>query len=97
MRDRKITEAKDESVASTAEVALHRMKIFTFDPKEFAAAFETQGYVHVTNGVSKEFLTSAQAQLADCRETRQNTNCLRVGSRAKKGSICSFRSMRKRF
>jgi hypothetical protein len=48
------------------------MKLFTFDPKDFAAAFRGRGYVHVTKGVSKEFLTFAQAQLTHSRETGRN-------------------------
>jgi hypothetical protein len=48
------------------------MKVFTFDPKDFAVAFRERGYVHVTKGVSEEFLTFAQAQLAHCRETGRN-------------------------
>jgi hypothetical protein len=48
------------------------MRLFTFEPKGFAAAFRGQGYIHVTKGVSKEFLTFAQTQLAHCRETGRN-------------------------
>jgi hypothetical protein len=48
------------------------MRLFTFDPKDFVAAFRGRGYVHVTKGVSEEFLAFAQAQLAYCRETGRN-------------------------
>ena len=48
------------------------MKLFTFDPRAFAAAFLENGYIHVEHGVSDEFLDFAQKQLAHCRRTGCN-------------------------
>jgi hypothetical protein len=34
------------------------MKVFDFDPREYAAAYRDEGYVHIREGMSREFHTA---------------------------------------
>jgi len=48
------------------------MKVFTFAPSEFVSDFREQGFVHIRNGVSAEFLEFAREQLLRCRHSGYN-------------------------
>jgi flagellar biosynthesis regulator FlbT len=48
------------------------MQVFTFAPHEFANDFKENGFVHIRNGISAEFLEFAREQLGRCRHLGYN-------------------------
>jgi hypothetical protein len=48
------------------------MKVFTFAPCEFAKDFKEQGFVHIRNGISADFLEFAKKQLVRCSQSGHN-------------------------
>jgi hypothetical protein len=45
-------------------------KLFTFDPSKYAAAFSSEGYVHIHNGTSEEFYKKMITQVDEYMKTK---------------------------